>query len=69
MDIKDVKQVIASKQLVKYEDIKYIVTAYMLRLIDGQWIHQVELKDLQAKSSIRSGELKSVEVLEGEFYE
>jgi preprotein translocase subunit SecA len=68
LELKDVKKVAESKQLVKYDGIKYIVIAYILRLIDGKWKQQVELKDLKAKSSVRSAEIKDVEVLEGEFY-
>lgn len=63
MDIKEVKEVIASKKLVTYDGTNYTVTAYILRLINGKWSHILELKDLKA-NSVRIVLMERVEVEE-----
>jgi hypothetical protein len=61
MDVKEVKEVIASRKLVTYDNTDYIVTAYILRLIDRKWQHTLELKDLKA-NSVRIVLMEKVEV-------
>jgi hypothetical protein len=62
MELKDVKQAITSKTIVKYDNTNYKITAYILRLNGREWQHLVELKDLKAKSSVRIVKIKDVEV-------
>jgi len=61
MDVKEVKEVIASKKLITYDNVDYTVTAYVLRLIDRKWQHTLELKDLKA-NSVRIVPMEKVEV-------
>ena len=63
MDVKEVKEVIASKKLVTYDGTNYTVTAYILRLIDRKWQHTLELKDLKS-NSVRIVLMNKVEVEE-----
>lgn len=61
MDIKEVKEAIASRKLVTYDNTNYTVTAYILRLIDRKWQHTLELKDLKT-NSVRTVPMGKVEV-------
>ena len=63
MDVKAVKEVIANKKLVTYDNSNYTVTAYILRFNNGKLRHTLELKDLKA-NSVRIVPMEKVEVKE-----
>lgn len=73
MEIEDVKKVMESKQLVRHNDIKYIVTAYILRFYDNKFKQLVELKD-ERNTDIYEGDIVKANneyigiVKYGEFY-
>jgi hypothetical protein len=52
MDRQQFIEFIGKNKKVIYQDKEYIPQAYILRLINDEWIHQVELKDLSANSVI-----------------
>ena len=62
MELNEVKQAIATKKVIQYDNTDYIVTAYILRFRGREWQHLLELKDLKAKSSVVIVEMKKVEV-------
>ena len=61
MELKAVKEVIANKNLVTYDNADYTVTAYILRFNGKAWQHTLELKDLKA-NSVRIVPMEKVEV-------
>lgn len=60
MELAEVKQALISKQLVKYDDSDYMVTAYILRFDGKSMKHLLEIKDMKAKNSVRIVEMEKV---------
>jgi hypothetical protein len=52
MQIAEVKKHMADKTKVNYADGEYIITACIMRILNGNWYYQLELKDIKANSVI-----------------
>lgn len=63
VDRKTAIECIMNKKHVVFNDIIYYPTAYILRIRNNQWSHELELHDLKA-NSITSAEMEKVEVWE-----
>jgi len=63
MELNELKPAIARRKKVKYNGNKYYVNAGTIRVKDGAWVYEVELKDPKANSIVIAS-MEKCEVLE-----
>jgi hypothetical protein len=52
MQIGEVKKHMANKTKINHKGNDYIITACIMRILNGNWYYQLELKDIKANSVI-----------------
>ena len=53
MELPEVNKALYKKQIVEYDERKYILTAYILRFDGKEFKHLLELTDLKARHSVK----------------